>query len=297
MPRQQPFCGGFIPSPRYLWIYSTICLLLYGFFKEFKPSEAFLTPYLTNETDGKNLSKHVVNDRIYPVWTYSYLGAAFFVFLFTDLMRYNPVILIESFAYLITRILLIWGNSVLAMQMMQFVYGIATATEVGYYSYIYSAVPIKYYEKLTGPVRGVVLLGRSLSSFAGQLCFSLGWLNYYGINYVSLVSVVIATGMSLLLPWYFSWPCVAERNQEYVNIQTEPRSTSPDVIAECNHWFSSTFKNLWHDFKRFYFQPSLLKWSLWWAFGMCGMLQVGNYVQSLWKEINSDNNNQGTTIT
>ena len=112
MPLQQPFCGGVVQAPRRLWIYSVIVLLLYGFFKELKPSEAFLTPYLTNSTGGKNFSVDDVNDNVYPFWTYSYLVSAFFVFLFTDAARYNPIILIESAAYISTRVLLVWGMNI-----------------------------------------------------------------------------------------------------------------------------------------------------------------------------------------
>jgi len=61
---------------RHSWILATIVLCLYGFFKEFKPSEPFLTPYLTS--DFKNFTKnevlHIcgmeVNDR-YPLATLS----------------------------------------------------------------------------------------------------------------------------------------------------------------------------------------------------------------------------------
>jgi hypothetical protein len=43
-------------------------------------------------------------------------------------------------AYIGTWSLLLWGRSLLAMQFMQFVYGIATSTEVAYYTYIYAKV-------------------------------------------------------------------------------------------------------------------------------------------------------------
>ena len=39
------------------WIYGAVILCCYGFFKEFKPSEPFLTPYLV---DYKNFTKDEV---------------------------------------------------------------------------------------------------------------------------------------------------------------------------------------------------------------------------------------------
>lgn len=47
------------------WLYATIILCCYGFFKEFKPSEPFLTPYLV---DFKNFTKDQVScpSHTYP---------------------------------------------------------------------------------------------------------------------------------------------------------------------------------------------------------------------------------------
>lgn len=303
---QQPFCSGLVTAPRHLWIYSTVVLLLYGFFKELKPSEAFLTPYLTNDTDGKNFSVDAVNDDVYPYWTYSYLVCAFFVFFLTDLARYNPVILVEATAYLLTRVLLIWGNSILAMQLMQVAYGVATATEIGYYSYIYAAVPPRYYEKITGPVRAAVLLGRSASSFIGQALFSTFVLDYYGLNYFSMASVCICCVLALMLPWYFTCPCVMVDRYSYQalpqqDIDDKTTSTINDKTistrlveeASASETIRLAVWNKFSDFRKFYTKFSLLRWSIWWAIATCGVFQVGNYVQSLWKVINTESGNEG----
>lgn len=42
------------------WLYATIILCCYGFFKEFKASEPFLTPYLV-DPDFKNFTKNQVS--------------------------------------------------------------------------------------------------------------------------------------------------------------------------------------------------------------------------------------------
>ena len=74
------------------------------------------------------------------MWTYSYLAVLVIVFLVTDFAKYKPVIILEGFAYIITWILLLWGHGLIAMQMMQAVYGVATSTEVAYLTYIYAGV-------------------------------------------------------------------------------------------------------------------------------------------------------------
>ena len=277
MAKQQPFCGGLVRTHRYFWVYALIIQLCYGFFKEFKPAEAYIAAFITNATDGKNISIEVLNNRINPFWTYSYLASSFLVFLLTDILRYNPVIILECSAYLSTRVLALWGTSVFAMQMMQVSYGIATAAEVGYFSYVYAVVPLHLYERLTGPVRAARMLGRSLSCFIGQLLFSNFILDYTGMCYYSLVSVCIAMGFALLLPWYFSSPCSEDR---YITDLYVPKS--------CSQRLKQTAKHQLHDFIKFYSHPSLLKWSVWWATAMCGLFQVTNYAQSLWEVVAQD---------
>ena len=108
--QQQPLCGGIIRAPRYFWVYAFVLQLTYGFFKELKPAEAYITAFLTNATDGKNISVDVVNNKIKPYWTYSYLVTSFVIFLLTDLLRYNSCNhRVECSADLSTRILAITG--------------------------------------------------------------------------------------------------------------------------------------------------------------------------------------------
>ncbi len=57
-PYEEEVRGASRSSRRY-WIIATIVLCLYGFFKEFKPSEPFLTPYLTSSV--KNFTKDQVS--------------------------------------------------------------------------------------------------------------------------------------------------------------------------------------------------------------------------------------------
>ena len=47
------------------------------------------------------------------------------------------MVLIEAAAYMVTRGLILWGTSVFSMELMQFVYAIATSTELGYFAYVY----------------------------------------------------------------------------------------------------------------------------------------------------------------
>ena len=53
---------------------------------------------------------------------------------------------------------------------MQFTYGIATSTEVAYYSYIYAKVETDKYQKVTSFTRVATLSAIFLSSVTGQVC-------------------------------------------------------------------------------------------------------------------------------
>ena len=55
---------------------------------------------------------------------------------------------------------------------MQFTYGIATSTEVAYYTYIYAKVPKAYYQKVTSFTRVAILLGRFVSGISSQILVS-----------------------------------------------------------------------------------------------------------------------------
>ena len=264
------------------WLYATIILCCYGFFKEFKPSEPFLTPYLV---DFKNFTKSQVslqpcqchslhalcvqvNSEVYPYWPYSYLVAALFTFLLTDMLRYTPVILLESMAYLSTRILLVWGTSINSMQWMQIAYGVATATEIAYFSYIYTAVSVGYFKRVTSCVRAVRLVGQSTAGLLGQILISAGVFNTLQLNYISLVSVSIACVIAVFLPLadVFDGSCVTAVREKV----TGTGGKGLNIVQ----WFIKEVKNRGLDFVKFYSQFSLLKWSVWWALAMCGVLQV-----------------------
>ena len=217
---------------------------------------------------------------MYPYWTYSYLISVLFVFLLTDLVRYKPVILLESVAYLSTRLLLIWGTTIQSMQWMQAAYGVATATEIAYYSYVYAVVSIDHFKKVTSYVRAIRLLGQAMAGIVGQILISAQLTGYLELNYISFASVCVACVFAVLLPNTFDCQsCCSKTSSSTCNVQRSRGGGRNKNI------FFTLLKLRWRDFVKFYCNPSLLKWSLWWALATCGVLQVGNYVQSLWKEV------------
>lgn len=261
------------------WIKATLLLCLYGFFKEMKPSEPFLTPYL--KAPPIDLTEEQLDNEIYPVWTYSYLVTLFAVFLVTDLLRYKPVIITEGLAYLTTRFLLIWARGVLAMQFMQFAYGLATGTEVAYYSYIYAVVDRDHFQFVTSYTRAAVLVGRMISGVVGQILISLKVTDYLALNYISLGSVSIAFCISLLLP----------KASGNVFVRDTEREDTQEQVKCFSSW-KRTMLLMFKDLKLCYSNRELLRWSLWWAFATCGEFQVENFVQNLWDVIYPSHNHK-----
>ncbi|XP_032833827.1 thiamine transporter 2-like isoform X2 [Petromyzon marinus] len=180
------------------WKFPTIVLCAYGFLYNMRPSEPFLTPYLVGP--DVQLSTEDLTNKVLPVWTYSYLALLLPVFLLTDFLRYKAVIVLQGAALVVTWCLLLWARGVPAMQAMEFCYGVVTATEVAYYSYIYSVVATKHYQRVTGYCRSATLAGYTLASVLGQVLVSVAGTSYRSLNIISLASVSLAFVASFLLP-------------------------------------------------------------------------------------------------
>ena len=277
------------------WIVPTIILCTYGFFKEMKPSEPFLTPYLNSTY--KHLNEKDLSDQVYPVSTYAYFIFLFLVFMFTDFLRYKPLIIIESLAYLGTRVILVWGDGIFIMQIMQVTYGLAMATEIAYYSYIYAMVDESYYRKVTSYTRAITLLGKGIADVLGQILISTHITNYLTLNYISFGSVTIAVIVSLFLPKVTTNVFALDtyqffENEEEIEVEnlntTEEQSTMHRCINCFGQW-KLALKQMFIAFKSSYSNKQLLMWSLWWAFAMCGGLQVEDYVMNLWSDITGSN--------
>ncbi|CAL4091051.1 unnamed protein product, partial [Meganyctiphanes norvegica] len=259
-----------------LWLKTSLLLCSYGFFKEMRPSESYLTEYL--EGPQHNLTESQVNYEVYPVWTYSYFSLLIVVFLVTDLLRYKPVIVFEGLGYIITWVLLLWARGVPAMQAMEFMYGIATSTEVAYYTYIYAKVSKEYYQRVTSYTRTAILFGRFASGLLAQLLTMYDLMDYHTLNYISLTSVSIAFVIACFLP----------------PVETSIYFNRRDGTAENQHIdgkdsllikSKKAGKLLWTDFKDAYSSSYLLKWSLWWAAATAINYQTGNYIQPLYESI------------
>ena len=268
------------------WYFPTLALCMYGFSKEMKPYESFLTPYLNSTY--KNISARDISNQIYPVATYAYFFFLLLVFLLTDYLKYKPLIVVESLALIATRAILVWGQGIPIMKVMQVTYGLSGAAEIAYFSYVYAMVEVGRYQTVTGYTRAVVLFGKGLSGILGQILISTGMANYLHLNYISFGSACIAFLVSLALPKVDK--NILAHHSTHTHIAHTEACT--EIISSENKdkvsW-KLFFLDMLVSFKKSYSNGQLLMWSVWWAFATCGGLQVRYYVMNLWLHIQGVN--------
>uniref|UniRef100_A0A8C0FK88 Solute carrier family 19 member 1 n=1 Tax=Bubo bubo TaxID=30461 RepID=A0A8C0FK88_BUBBB len=234
-----------VPDQR--WKLQVFYLCFYGFMTQVRPGESFITPYLLGP--DKNFTQTEVTNVITPVLTYSYMAVLVPIFLLTDYLRYKPVLVLQSLSHISIWLLLVLGTSVLAMQLMEFFYGVTMAARIAYSSYIFSLVTPSRYQRMASYSRSAVLLGVFTSSVLGQLCITLGGVSFLTLNYVSLGFVSFGLILTLFL----------ERPQRSLFFN-RPEGAGDGA-------------------------PQLRLWSLWWVFNSAGYYLMLYYVQILWNEI------------
>ncbi|NXP30029.1 S19A3 protein, partial [Scytalopus superciliaris] len=249
-----------------------------------------------------------VTNQILPVWTYSYLALLFPVFLLTDYVRYKPVLLLQGISLIVTWLLLLFAHGVVAMQLVEFFYGMVTATEVAYYAYIYSVVSTDRYQRVTSYCRSSTLGAATVAAVLGQLLVSLADVSYFHLNAITLASVSLAflcafflpmphksmffhrkdASQSLPAPEKITAPAASEQPsscQQDTSSDSAGRATTPQLQpgnAKASSHILSVLVQLSKDLRDCYSSRKLLYWSLWWALATAGFNQVVNYIQVLW---------------
>ncbi|XP_010078963.1 PREDICTED: folate transporter 1, partial [Pterocles gutturalis] len=232
-----------VPDQR--WKLQVFYLCFYGFMTQIRPGESFITPYLLGA--DKNFTKAEVTNVITPVLTYSYM----------------------SLSRIAVWLLLVLGTSVLAMQLMEFFYGITMAARIAYSSYIFSLVAPSRYQRMASYSRSAVLLGVFTSSVLGQLCVTLGGVSFLTLNYVSLGFVSFGLILTLFLErpqrsLFFNRP---SEGAGHGAAPTElDKRAGGDGGGEPQGWRGSALCRMLREMGALTRQPQLRLWSLWWVF-------------------------------
>ncbi|CAO2625202.1 Thiamine transporter 2 [Lemmus lemmus] len=231
-----------------------------------------------------------MTNEVLPVWTYSYLAMLPPVFVLTDYLRYKPVIMLHTVAFAVCYLILLFGQGVMLMQVAEFFFGVVSATEIGYYSYIYSMVSPEHYQKVSSYCRSVTLVAYTMGSVLAQLLVSLATVPYSYLFYISLACVSGAFFFSLFLPMpekSMFFHTKSQKNHKTAHSELpatsgkpgdgEPSNPEPENVAV------RVFVRWFKDLKECYSSKHLFYWSLWWAFATSGYNQILNYVQVLWE--------------
>lgn len=256
------------------WKRLALLLCIYGVLKELRPLEPYITKFFSDPP--MNFTHDQINLEIYPISVYANLICLVVIFLVTDLLRYKPIIIFNSFAGITLYIMLIVCRSVLAIQIVEVLYGLYIACEVAYYTYIYAKVDKSHYQEVTGYTRAAYLTGRALSGITAQAMLALG-LELMTLAQISLAILVVSS------MWVMSLPSVT--NSIYFNRTEGLESASPPGGNRIKNGFTL----LYDDFKAAFAQVSIHKYILWWAACNGGYLQVLQYVQVIWIEITESN--------
>uniref|UniRef100_A0A8C2ZLZ2 Solute carrier family 19 member 3b n=1 Tax=Cyclopterus lumpus TaxID=8103 RepID=A0A8C2ZLZ2_CYCLU len=273
-----------------------------GFFANCRVAEPFLTPYLIGP--HKNISEEVVTNYLFPIWTYSYLVLLFPVFLLTDFLRHKPLIVVQGLFLVTNYVLLSFAPGLPAMILLQVNYAVVTSTEVAYFSYIYSVIPVENYQRATGYLRSAMLAGYTIGASLGQVLVSLAGLDYFYINTFTLGIVSTAFLISFWLPMpqrslFFKGEKAAaqvlqpqqEEPEEPVVEKDEAGSGKEKMehngsAGWCSRENVATAGYLlWQNFRESYSSRTLVCWSLWWALATAGYVQIFNYIQLMWDHI------------
>ncbi|XP_056390262.1 reduced folate transporter isoform X2 [Hyla sarda] len=269
------------------WKFLLFYLCFYGFMTQLRPGESFITPFLLSP--AMNFTKEQVTNEITPVLSYSYMAVLVPVFLLTDYLRYKPVLILQSLSHISVWLLLIYGTDVIAMQFMEFFYGITMAARVAYSSYIFSLVSPSRYQRAAGYSRSSVLMGVFLSSVLGQLCVTVAGSPFMTLNYISLGFMSFGLILTLFLKrpkksLFFNKRISKEQNGVH---QADLQKLNPEAKVEglCSGWKDSVFFRMLRELKVTVRHPRLRIWSIWWIFNSAGYYLMLYYVQILWNEI------------
>ncbi|CAC5390256.1 SLC19A2_3 [Mytilus coruscus] len=130
---------------------------------------------------------------------YAYLLWLIPVFLLTDYFLYQPMLVLEGATYIATWCILLWAQGVLAFKFTEVCYGLVTATEIAYCSYLFTMVSNEHYKIITSLTRAAILIGRFAAYLTGQLLVSFNLMDYKQLKIISMVSVSLAFVLTVTL--------------------------------------------------------------------------------------------------
>lgn len=205
------------------------------------------------------------------------------------MIRYKPILIALGIAGIITWSLLLWTTSFAASIVVEIFYAAYITCEVSYFAYIYAKVSKDHYLAVTSHTRAALLAGRFVSSTLAQMLVYFELMNIRQLNYITLGAQVFATLFAISLPkvkksiyFYRDNENGSTRSNNIENL-----SRNLNLRATGTKRYRKAFKLMWQQFTCAYSNKQVVLWSVWYAFGLCGFLQVTTYIQLLWIAIDN----------
>ncbi|OZC11201.1 thiamine transporter 1 domain protein [Onchocerca flexuosa] len=268
-----------------MWRFLTALICFYGFIKEFKLGEPFIYLY---QSEVLNLTREQLTNEVYPFTAYSYLLSLIPVLLLTDLTLYKPTMLLEVVGQAIYRCTLVFFPAVWAQKLGMMIYGTASASEIAFFSYIYAKSEKDQYQKLTSYSRAAVMSGRMISYLLAQAIILTGIGSNRSLQYIGFGIPCFVVILALFLP-SVQWKQVVIKLSDSIN--KEALSEQSDLPETYSAYVRYQLRLMRHNIPRIYRIAAVRKWSLWWAVTTCMSLQVAQYAQSLWGEVQHGDTN------
>ncbi|CAL8269416.1 unnamed protein product [Arctogadus glacialis] len=275
------------------WAGPTTLLCVYGFCSMMRPIEPFMTEFLSGP--DKNFTTGQLTRQVYPVLTYSNILLLVPVLLVTDWLRYKPVIVLQALCNLLSFLLLLLGppGDTAWARGALFVSSLGSVADVAYISYIYSLVPPQRYQRVTGYVRGALLLGYAAGATLGQLLVSVFAVALRRLFAVSVASLAAALAVALFLPMPKRSLHEREvRGGSGADAVADAEEDPGCSVGPCRQaWARSrravrcagrASQRLAADCVACYSSVAVAFFCVWFAAGRCGFYQVASYVQLLW---------------
>ncbi|XP_054257221.1 folate transporter 1-like [Macrosteles quadrilineatus] len=262
------------------WIIVTALIATYGFLKNISPESPYLAEFFVGPKFNFTVTQ--VTQDIYPVSVYGSVVQTSVVLLVTDILRYKPIIVCGALGFVLHKSLLVFGVTLLDMQLNQFFFATTKACSLAYKTYIYNKVDREHYQIVTAVIRIAPKAGTLFSAVLAQVALSFFYCKIEDLNKISLVASVMALICAILLP--------SMKQGVYAK---ESKSNPESGITEKEKTYSYAVWLLLQDFKEAYTNPYVVKWCIWWILATGGFQQVTDYyIQVLWSEINHGSQNK-----
>jgi hypothetical protein len=140
-----------------------------------------------------------VNNEIYPWSTYAYLPILVILGAVAEFGDYRKAILFGTAGRIATRLLLLYGESLISQQMGQVTYALGTVAEDLFVAYIYYVLPRELYEGGTGALKAAGLISHMLAGILADLLVVQGDVSLRALMWISCVFVFIGTCLGFYL--------------------------------------------------------------------------------------------------